>query len=310
MKFSLRNSSSGGAVGLDIDGRYLAAAQVESGRVVRGVSLDLPEGLVSDGEVVNRDGLAEALKSFVHETGLPKSVRLGVANQQIVVRVIELPRIEDEKQRDAAVRFQAAEAIAMPLDEAVLDHQVAGYAEAPDGSPRMQVVLVAARRSMIEALLEAAKQAGLKPEGVDLDAFALVRTLAVAAGDAPEDSARVYCHLGGVSNLAIAVGSACFFTRPLSAVWDDEDAGARLADEVRLSIDYYMTQPQAKPVGEVVLSGPGSSDAGLVESLSVHLGIPVEVAAPLGQVDSSDLEPGEDPRRYTVAAGLALGASA
>ena len=58
-------------------------------------------------------------------------MRLGVANQQIVVRLLELPRIEDEKQRDAAVRFQASEAIAMPLDEAVLDHQVAGYAEAP-----------------------------------------------------------------------------------------------------------------------------------------------------------------------------------
>jgi type IV pilus assembly protein PilM len=305
---SLRKNSSGGTVGLDIDGRYLAAAQVEGGRVVRGVSLELPAGLVADGEVVNRDGLAEALKHFVAETGLPKSVRLGVANQQIVVRVVELPRIEDEKQRDAAVRFQAAEAIAMPLDEAVLDHQVAGYTEAPDGSPRMQVVLVAARRSMVEALLEAAKHAGLKPEGIDLDAFALVRTLAVAGG--PEDSARVYCHLGGVSNLAIAVGSACFFTRPLSAVWDDEDAAARLADEVRLSIDYYMTQAQAKPVGEVVLSGPGSADAELVESLGVHLGMPTTVAAPLGVLDRSSVDPSEDPHRLTVAAGLAMGAAA
>ena len=310
MKFSLRNSSSGGAVGLDIDGRYLAAAQVESGRVVRGVSLELPEGLVADGEVVNRDGLAEALKSFVAETGLPKSVRLGVANQQIVVRVVELPRIEDEKQRDAAVRFQAAEAIAMPLDEAVLDHQVAGYTEAPDGTPRMQVVLVAARRSMVEALLEAAKQAGLKPEGIDLDAFALVRTLAAATENAPEDTARVYCHLGGVTNLAIAVGSACFFTRPLSAVWDDEDAGSHLADEIRLSIDYYMTQGQAKPVGEVVLSGPGSADEQLVESLGVHLGLPTTVAAPLGVLDRSALDTSEDPHRLTVAAGLAMGKAA
>jgi type IV pilus assembly protein PilM len=237
MTFSLRKNSSGGAVGLDIDGRYLAAAQVESGRVVRGATSDLPAGLVADGEVVNRDGLADALKTFVSEAGLPKSVRLGVSNQQIVVRQLDLPKIDNESERAAAVRFQAAEAIAMPLDEAVLDHQVAGYTDSPDGSPRMQVVLVAARRSMIEAVLEAAKQAGLKPEGIDLDAFALVRTLAVAAGDQPEDSARVYCHLGGVSNLAIAVGSSCFFTRPLSAVWDDEDAGARLADEIRLSID-------------------------------------------------------------------------
>jgi len=310
MKFSLRNSSSGGTVGLDIDGRYLAAAQVEGGRVVRGASLDLPAGLVADGEVVNRDGLADALKSFVMDAGLPKSVRLGVSNQQIVVRVVELPRIEDEKQRDAAVRFQAAEAIAMPLDEAVLDHQVAGYTEAPDGTPRMQVVLVAARRSMVEALLEAAKAAGLKPESIDLDAFALVRTLAAANGDQPEDSARVYCHLGGVTNLAIAVGSACYFTRPLSAVWDDEDAGARLADEIRLSIDYYMTQAQARPVGEVVLSGPGSADDALAESLGLHLGLPTTVAAPLGVLDRSALGASEDPHRLTVAAGLAMGKAA
>ena len=310
MAFSLRKSSQRGIVGLDIDGRYLAAAQVDGQRVVRAASKALPDGLVRDGEVVNRDQLADALKSFVAEAGLPKSVRLGVANQQIVVRVVELPRIEDEKQRDAAVRFQAAEAIAMPLDEAVLDHQIASYTEAPDGSQRMQVVLVAARRSMIEAVLEAAKQAGLKPEGIDLDAFALVRTLAVAAGDTPEDSARVYCHLGGVSNLAIAVGTACFFNRPLAAVWDDEDAGAQLADEIRLSIDYYMTQAQAKPVGEVVLSGVGSVDDALVESLGIHLGLPTTVAAPLGVLDPSALEGGADPHRLTVAAGLAMGKAA
>jgi type IV pilus assembly protein PilM len=309
MAFSLRKPSERGIVGLDIDGRYLAAAQVDGGRVVRGASLDLPEGVVRDGEVSDAAALAEHLKRFAADAGLPRNVRLGVANQQIVVRVVELPRIEDEKQRDAAVRFQAAEAIAMPLDEAVLDHQIAGYADAPDGTPRMQVVVVAARRKMIETLLAAVKSAGLKADGVDLDAFALVRTLA-SQGDGSEASARVFCHLGGVTNLAVAVGSSCFFTRPLSAVWEDEDAGSRLADEIRLSIDYYMTQPQAKPVGEVVLSGPGSADGALVENLGLHLGIPVQVAAPLGQVDPSALAPGEDPHRYTVAAGLSLGAAA
>ena len=310
MALSLRKNSVRGGVGLDIDGRYLAAAQVDDGRVVRAASQELPQGLVRDGEVVDRDKLAAALKAFAAEADLPKNVRLGVANQQIVVRVVELPRIDDERQRDAAVRFQAAEAIAMPLDEAVLDHQIAGYTDTPDGSPRMQVVLVAARRSMLEGLLEAAKKAGLKPAGIDLDAFALVRTLASGTPDGQDDAARVFCHLGGVSNLAIAVGTACFFTRPLSAVWDQEDAGSRLADEIRLSIDYYMTQAQAKPVGEVVLSGPGSSDCALVESLGVHLGLPTTVAPPLGVLDTSALSGDEDPHRLTVAAGLAIGAAA
>jgi type IV pilus assembly protein PilM len=309
MAFSLRKTSSGGTVGLDIDGRYLAAARVADGRMSQSASRELPEGLVRDGEVVDPLALGEQLKTFASEAGLPKNVRLGVTNQQIVVRVVELPRIEDDKQRDAAVRFQAAEAIAMPLDEAVLDHQVAGYAEAPDGTPRMQVVIVAARRKMVEGLLEAVKAAGLKAEGIDLDAFALVRTLG-SKSDSGEDTARVFCHLGGVTNLAIAVGTACFFTRPLAALWDDEDAASRLADEIRLSIDYYMTQPQARPIGEVVLSGPGSSDGALAESLGLHVGIPVQVAAPLGAIDAGSLPPGEDPHRYTVAAGLALGAAA
>jgi type IV pilus assembly protein PilM len=173
----------------------------------------------------------------------------------------------------------------------------------------MQVVLVAARRSMVESLLEAVKGAGLKADGVDLDAFALVRTL-VSGGDGADEQARVFCHLAGVTNLAIAVGPACFFTRPLSSVWDDEDAGSRLADEIRLSIDYYMTQPQAQPVGEVVLSGPGSAEEDLVESLGVHLGLPVRVAWPLGGLDVSGMAQNEDPHRYTVAAGLSLGAAA
>lgn len=243
------------------------------------------------------------------DAGLPRNVRLGVANEQIVVRVIKLPPIEDDKQLEGAVRFQASEAIAMPLDEAVLDHRLAGYAESPDGTTRMQVVVIAARRKMIETLLQAVKSAGLKADGVDLDAFALVRALAVN-GHGSEDTAPVFCHLAGVTNLAVAVGSSCFFTRPLSAIWHEDDAGSRLADEIRMSIDYYGTQPQAWPVGEVVLSGPGSSDSKLVEDLAAHLGIPVDVAAPLGHIDSSGLAPGEDPRRYTLAAGLALGAAA
>ena len=71
-----------------------------------------------------------------------------------------------------------------------------------------------------------------------------------------------------------------------------------------------MTQPQAQPVGEVVLSGPGSGDEELVESLGVHLGLPVRVAWPLGGLDISGWTPGDDPHRYTVAAGLSLGAAA
>jgi type IV pilus assembly protein PilM len=171
-------------------------------------------------------------------------------------------------------------------------------------------VVVAARESMISRVVEAVRNAGLRPEGIDLNAFALVRTLSVPSDST--ETARVYCHLGGVTNLAIAVGTSCLFTRPLSAQWDTEDEGvaSALAEEIRLSIDYYMAQPEARWVGEIVLSGPGSRLPGLADELSGLTEVPVSVAEPLGRLQAGKLPADEDPHRHTVAAGLALGGTA
>jgi type IV pilus assembly protein PilM len=307
MALALSKNSNRGTVGLDLDGAYIAAVQTTTDGVSRAASIELAPGVISDGEVTDVTALTEALRDFFKQNGLPKRVRLGISNQQIVVRQMEIPKIEDEKERAAAVQFQAAEAIAMPLDEVVLDHQVVGEAVTPEGSPRLRVVVVAARESMISRVVEAVRDAGLRPEGIDLDAFALVRTLA-----APSDStetARVYCHLGGITNLAIAVGTSCLFTRPLSTQWDSDDDGvaAALAEEIRLSIDYYMAQPEARWVGEIVLSGPGSRREGLAEELGGLIEVPVTIAEPLGRLQANKLPAGEDPYRHTVAAGLALG---
>jgi type IV pilus assembly protein PilM len=310
MALALRKNNNRAPVGLDLDGAFLSAVQTSDAGIERAVSTELAPGVIRDGEVADVAALSDALKDFFKEHQLPKRVRLGVSNQQIVVRQLDLPKIDDEKERAAAVRFQAAEAIAMPLEEVVLDHQVIGETISPEGAARQRVVVVAAREAMIARVVEACKGAGLKAEAIDLDAFALVRALATAS--APDDSARVYCHLAGITNLAIALGSSCLFTRPLSTAWDEQDEGVAnaLAEEIRLSIDFYMAQPEARWVGEVVLSGPGSRRDGLVDELSGLLQLPVSIAEPLGNLDAAKLPVGEDPYRHTVAAGLALGAAA
>ena len=302
--------SSRGSVGLDLDGGFIAAVETSGTRILAAASETLPPGAVRDGEVIDGEALSDVLKIFFEEHKLPKRVRLGVSNQQIVVRHLELPRIEDPRELEAAVRFQAAEAIAMPLEEAVLDHQVIGETLSPEGAARLRVVVVAARETMVSRFVETVKAAGLRPEGVDLNAFALVRALAEPTDS--EEIARVYCHLGGVTNLAIAVGNACLFTRPLSTDWrnESEHMPAELAEEIRLSIDYYMAQPEARPAGEVLISGPGSARESLADELNELIHLPVAIAEPLGGMDPSGLPDGEDPNRHTVATGLALGAAA
>ena len=309
MRIPRRTQTASGTIGLDIDGAYLAAAQVDNGQVKSAVSTPIEPGLVVDGEVVDGDGLTAAIKDFVREQGLPRDARLGVGNQQIAVRHLELPKIADRAEREAAIRFQASEAMPMPLDDAVIDYSTVGEAVTAEGAPRERVVIVAARRPMISRFVDAVRRAGLKPTGVDLDAFALVRVLGGNQGMGPE-ATRAYCHLGGVTNLAVAKGDLCVFTRPLSARWDGPETDVyALAEELRISMDYYGSQPDSEPIAEVLVSGGGAEDLDTVRALDEQLPVPVSAAPPLGPMTTS-FPAGENPYRHTVSVGLALGRTA
>jgi type IV pilus assembly protein PilM len=199
-------------VGLDIDPSAIVAAEVASGpfKVQRAAVAELEAGVVRDGEVADVDGLSAALRRLWRENrGLGKRVRVGVANQKIVVRVVDLPPVTDPKELEAAVRFQAQDQIPMPLDRAVLDFQPLGVVET-DAGPRQRVVLVAARRDMVDRILAAVRGAGLKPEGIDLSAFAMVRALHAPGAEGEQ---VLYVAVGGLTNLAVAQGTTCLFTR-------------------------------------------------------------------------------------------------
>src|SRR4029077_8183570 len=156
------------------------------------------------------DALSEGLRELFADSRLSKRVRIGVANQRVVMRTLELPPVTDRKELAAAVSFQAQDQVPMPLNNAVLDFHPLGVIDTPAG-PRKRVCLVAAQRDMIEQLLAAVRAAGLHPEGVDLSAFALIRSLHTRDG---EHSGRVlYLNVDGLTNLAIAEDMICRFTR-------------------------------------------------------------------------------------------------
>jgi type IV pilus assembly protein PilM len=211
-----------GLVGLEIEADSVAVAEVRGGSELAATAVaPLPPGAFKDGEVVDPDAIASVLKSVFSQHKLSKRVRLGIANQRVVVRTIQLPQIDDPEQLAAAVRFQAEEQIPMPLDQAVLDHRIIGVTPAGDqGGATVDVVVCAARREMIASVLKPIRAAGLVPVGVDLSAFGLIRALAPPAQISPEEdvepapsSTVLYCNVGDPTNLAIARGRACLFTR-------------------------------------------------------------------------------------------------
>jgi type IV pilus assembly protein PilM len=213
LKLNLGRRSGANLVGLDIQPGFVAAVQTRvNGSILaeRAAAVPLAADTVRDGEVTDEAALSEALRQLFADSGMSKRVRLGVANQRTVLRTLELPPLTDRKELATAVNFQAQDQVPMPLSNAVLDFHPLGVFDTPAG-PRQKVVLVAAQRDMIGRLLAAVRAAGLRPEGIDLSAFALIRSLYQAD---PEGPARVlYLNVDGLTNLAIAEGQICRFTR-------------------------------------------------------------------------------------------------
>src|SRR5581483_6976067 len=327
-----RKSKPRSIVGVDIEAGSVAAAQViANGSVeVAGFGVEpLAPGAFREGEVADPEALGEALKRLFAQGKLAKDVRVGVANQRVAVRSLTLPAFDQPGELETAIRFQAQDHIPMPLEHAVLDWQVVARRTGENGERMMDVVAVAARRDMLAPIVEAVRAAGLRPAGIDVAAFGMIRALAPAQAvrdDAAPAPTLLYCNLGDITNLAVARGAACLFTRvspfgvegiaqrlaerrklsleharewlthvglgraPEEIEGDPEiiaaareslaEGVARLADELRLSLDFYNAQEGSVPIEGVVACGPGTTIPGLCDAIQLELGMPITVARP------------------------------
>ncbi len=339
------------AIGVDIGSRTIAVAEVKGGRGATSVTnfggVELPDDAVREGEILDPPAVAEALRELVGTAKLSgKKVWLGVANQRVVVRQVDLPAME-EKELRASLRYQVQEYIPIPVEEAELDVHVVSDYTADDGAPMQRLLLVAGHQDMIAAHVDAAVQAGLKPIGVDLNPFAVLR----AMGDesALEQGNQVLVDAGaGVTNIVVHEQGVPTFVRILvmgsdqitdalasglavtreeaeaakrgAIVGTTADVAGRIVteqadafvDEVRSSLDYYQAQTGSARLSGVVLTGGGALLAGLSDRLAASVRLPVEVGNPFARWQASDTVYSEEDLAgvgpsLVTAIGLALG---
>jgi len=302
LKLSLGHRSGPAVAGLDIQPGFVGAVQARvNGSIVaeRAAVLPLPADAVREGEVVDEGDLSQVLRELFGNERFTKRVRVGVANQRTVMRTLELPPMTDRKELAAAVQFQAQDQVPMPLSNAVLDFHPLGIVDTPAG-PRQHVVLVAAQRDMIEHLLAAVRGAGLQPVGIDLSAFALIRSLHEPELE-PEGehvSRVVYLNVDGLTNLAIAEGLICRFTRVVGGGLEGmagelaERRGVPLTDARAMLAAVDLTRPVA--VAQIALAPEPVAPQDVVpEWLTSEDGLSAE-ALP-GEAEPNGAEPDEAP---------------
>lgn len=317
----------GPAIGLDMGTSAVRAAHVVATRGGRALQrfgqVALPPGAVDNGEIRDPGAVSEAIAQLWKRARFrSKRVVVGVANQRVVVRQVDLPYL-DEKELRSSLRFQISDHIPMPVDEAELDFQVIDDFENEDGERTMRLLLVAAARDMLDGFLSAASAGGVEPAGVDLTPFAVARAVSAAArGDVGASGAEAIVDIGaGITNIVVHVGGEARFVRILLVGGNDatealaseldlqldeaeatkldlagavgsrearaivDDRVDELVGEVRGSLDYYLSQDDSEPISGVVLTGGGSLTVGLEDRLRATLDLDVRRGRPLAELD-------------------------
>lgn len=313
-------------VGLDVGTSAVRAAVVTSARsgykLGRFTQMPLPSGAVVEGEIREADAVTATLTRLRKRAKLPsKKVVIGLGNQRVVVRQVEMAYLEPKEMREA-IRFQVAEHIPMAIDDAELDYKVLHEYEDSDGGRMMSVLLVAAATDMVTSFVDAVQAAGFEVAAVDLSPFAVARAVSRSArSEEGMAGAEVIIDVGaGVTSILVHVGGEPRFVRMLLSGGDaisgaletelalereeaealkiDISSGLRhpegeaivasevdaFVDELRSSIDYYRSREDDEQVASYVLTGGGSLVLGLKERLAHSLGAEVTSGDPLADV--------------------------
>jgi type IV pilus assembly protein PilM len=229
-------------VGLKIGASQIAASRVVnngSAKLVQLARVPLEPGVVVSGEVRDVPALARALDAFFKDNKLPRrGIRLGLGTNRIGVRALDIDGIDDERQLANVVRYRAHEALAIPLDQAVLDYHVVSETVDEDGNVSRRVLLAAAYQDPIDNYVEACRAAKLELSGIDVEAFALLRALVPRRGalEVAPAAASVVVSIGhDRSTLAISDGLVCDFMRVLD--WGGAKLEAAIARELALTAE-------------------------------------------------------------------------
>jgi type IV pilus assembly protein PilM len=334
------------AVGLDIGTSAVRAAQVGGGRgsssLTAFAQVPLPRGAVVDGEIRDPDAVSGAIEQLWKRAKIrSKRAVIGIANQRVVVRQVDLPYLE-EKDFRGALKFQVADHIPMSVEDAELDFEIIEDFQTESGEHLMRVLLIAAATDMVDAFVSVVANGGLEPAGVDLTSFAVARAVSPAArGETGAPGAQAVIDVGaGVTDIVVHVGGEPRFVRILLVGGDDvtqtlstdlglsfeqsealkldlgrgagsAEAGrilsARvdsLVDEIRSSLDYYASQGDSFPISSVIVAGGGSLTPGLMGKLEQTLRREVRRATPLSQMNysKSGLTPEQAAQVESVAA--------
>ncbi len=304
----------------------------------------LPLGTISDGVIVKKDVVIEAIKTTVERAGITTPhVICSLPETKAFLRVISIPHMTPEEAREA-VKWEMEANIPMTLDQVYHDWQILEEPVIKEKG-HMNVLVVAVARSIVDMWLGVLRDAGLQVHGFDIESIAQARSLLSADGD--KQTSMIVDIGDRRTSFLIAVDSAPVFTSsiPLSSesmtdaiaksmnlshaeaekikinhgigsiVKDDHIFHAlkpvleNFVTEIDRSIEFFVTGMRyAKTVDQIILCGGGAKTKGIIPYFSRRLQKNITLGNPWKNVHLDTIPPvtRENAVQYSTVVGLAI----
>ncbi len=319
-------------VGIDIGSKHIKAVQLKDVRgsyhLERLGLTTLEPELIVDGSILDSSRVVEAIKGLIANADIrTKDAAISLSgHSSVIIKRVSIPQMSEDELSES-IKFEAEQYIPFDIEDVNLDFQILGPA---DKEHLMDVMIVAAKKDKINEYVTVAREAGLNPVIVDVDAFALENMYELNYEVKPQENVAIVNIGASMININILKGGLSVFTRD-SAVggnmhtealqkeftisyanaeklkqektmegFSQEDVKAVLASasediiaEISRSFDYFRDTSSYENINEIVLCGGGALTPGFIPLLSEMSGINVKVAEPLKNIhipDSFDKE--------------------
>jgi len=305
--------------------------------------LPLPLEAIVDNTLMDSSSIVETIKKLLKSLNIRvKDAACSVSGNSVIIRKISLPAMPPEELEDQ-IHWEAEQYIPFDINDVHIDFQIL----APDQNDpsKMEVLLVASKKEIINDYLAVFNEAGINLAVVDVDSFAIQNAFELNYDNDPENVVALINIGASIMNLNIVKNAISLFTRDvqmggnlyteeiqkqfgvsseeaerMKISGESSDHGKlqetisrvneTLAMEMRRSLDFYNTTAGEGKINNVYISGGGAKTHMLVEAVQQRLGLPVEILDPFRKVEINEKE--FDPEYLneigplvTVAVGLA-----
>jgi type IV pilus assembly protein PilM len=305
--------------------------------------LPLPPEAIVDNTLMDSSSIVEVIKNLLKSLNITvKDAACSVSGNSVIIRKISLPVMPAEELEDQ-IHWEAEQYIPFDINDVNIDFQILMSDE--QDLTKMDVLLVASKKDIINDYLAVFNETGIKLSVVDVDSFAIQNAFELNYDVDPADVSALINIGASIMNLNIVKGGISLFTRDVQMGGNlyteeiqkqfgvsSEDAerikitgdspdqtrfsdtisriNETLAMEMRRSLDFYNTTAGEGKINDVYISGGGAKTTMLVEAVQQRLGLPVEIMDPFRKIEFNEKE--FDPEYLkeigplvTVAVGLA-----